>query len=295
MIGTGGRPRPVPGTFAETVFPRWFWWAAVVANGLFAAVWTVAAFMDGWPWASARWVFAGLALGWWALVGAVSVLILVRPRHTAQDLQHATVEARDRPGSPAADGGILVPGSARITTAAAAFALTWAVSFGTFAAVAESGWRAWWIGCAVVALAGATSEALAIRPRWLLLTPQGLTVSGFVGESSVGWDDIEEVTFVQGRDGLMVHKIHATPGVEIEVKNRHPLVRRRTRSVDIENATLDLDPLLVMLAILTYQQFPWRREELTGPAPPERLTDPGAALGPGGASDHLRGFRPERR
>ena len=207
-------------------------------------------------------IAVGLAVQTWALW----TLVLRRPRHDAEDLVC-------QPGS------VKIPGSRRITAALLATAGVWAVAFAVVAAAAAPGWR---IACLVIAalcLVGVLTQARRVRPRWLELTLDGFTAAGAAGLATLRWDEIREYSFRQGSGGIMVFRY-------MGVERRH--------HVDIESATLDPDPDLILMAIERYRRFPARRSELTKGTPPARLTDPRVILGEIDGSGDLA-FGPERR
>lgn len=292
------RPRPVPGTFAEAVRGRWFWWGAVIINIFFAGLWSYAAFIDGWEWPSATLVFSGLAIAWWALVGWSYVVILYRPRHSAQSLDQAFLHfsatgSGTHPGLPA-EAGAFIPGSARISAAIACLALAWTVAFSLFAVAAETGWRIFWIVCAALVAVAFVDKLFSVEPRWLLLSPEHFYASGSRQAAGLRWSEIGRTEFVQGHDGLMVLRIHPKPGTSITVTRRHPFTLTRRQAIDVEAATFDLDPLLLFVAILAYTDFPHLRAELKGPTAPDRLTDPSVPMEGVDLRTGLKNFRPER-
>ncbi|MFV0286217.1 MAG: hypothetical protein ACK5IM_07495 [Demequina sp.] len=260
--------RRVPGSIAETVFPRPFWWCAAVFNaGIVATLaWAAVAAAS----AVAVMLFAAFACAWAALTAALCVLVLVRPRHSAADLARTTHGA----GEP----GVTVPGSSRVTATLTAAAAVWTLTLAAVAAVAPAGWAiAAGVGAVAAALA-ALSTMRGIRPRSLHLTPAGLTSSWSRGSGTLAWDEITDVAFVQGRDGLMCFRLTTPSGT----------------AVVVEPATLDLDPYLILMAIQTYRGVPARRSELADGRPHARLTDPRVVLAEFDGSGPQR-FGPEGR
>lgn len=299
------RLHPMPSTVGEAIFRRWFWQAAVVGNALFAVVLTVCIFLPDWPWEQAALVFTGLAIAFWILAGGTTVFILVRPRHTVESLIQAALRravhsartattSREFEGLPD-EAGVFIPGSSRISRALMGIALGWVVSFSLFAIVADGGWRVLWLVCVGLLVLVVISKALAIRPRWLLLTPESISVAGSRATEQVRWDDIEWIEFDQGYDGLAVYRLFPQEGVPTHATHRHPFSLGRRKSIDIEFATLDLDPLLLAIAVEIYRRFPDARAELEGPTAPIRLTDPVKALEGVTLPKHLADFRPESR
>lgn len=287
------RSGTVPGTFAESLRGRWFWWGSAIINAFFAGLWSYAAFRDDWEWQSANLVFSGLAIAWWALVSWTYVVILFRPRHSARSLDQAFLQ-HSATGSVPAEVGAFIPGSARISAAIACVALAWTIAFTLFAVAAETGWRIFWIVCASLVAVVFVDKAFNVKPRWLLLSPEYLYASGSRQTAGLRWSEIGRTEFVQGHDGLMVLRIHPKPGTSITVTRRHPFTLTRRQAIDVEAATFDLDPLLLFVAILAYTDFPHLRAELEGPTAPDRLTDPSVLLAGVDLRTDLKNFRPER-
>ncbi len=297
-MASSPRTQTVPGTYAETTRGRWFWWLTVIINSCIAGFWTFAAVSDDLEWEFSTHIFSGLALAWWALVGWTYVVILFRPRHSALSLNDAFLHHPDptsatRTGLPA-QAGALVPGSSRISIAIACLATSWLVAMSLFAIAAESGWRIFWIVCALLLAVVAVDKTLNVKPRWLLLTPEHIYASGSRQTASLRWSDVGVMEFVQGHDGLMVFRIHPQPDTSLTVTRRHPFTLTRRQTIDVEAATLDLDPLLLFFSVVAYAQFPHLRAELQGPIAPDRLTDPSVMLEGVDLRTDLKDFRPEQ-
>lgn len=254
----------MPSSFAETVAPRWAWWGVVGVLVVLAGALAAAAVTAEGPGQVA--IVLAIAAGTSAAAWAVTSLVLIRPRHAPD---HLTADAR----------GVLVPGSRRITAALLAAAVVWAGAFATIAAASDGGWRIASIVAAAGALAGALSKVRHLRPRWLRLTPEGLEASTYTGEATMRWEQVADVSYRQGHDGLMVFRLSGREGAG---------------TLDVESATLDLDPYLLLMAIETYRRTPARRTELAGPVPPARLTDARQALAEIDGAGPLE-FGPERR
>lgn len=299
------RQRTVPGTFAETVFGRWWWWASAIGVTLLALVATYAVFVDGLPYQHATLIASGVALFFWSLVAWVAVYLLWRPRHTPTSLNeaalkrmgqgHGSVGTNVKGGGPPEEHGVFIPGSSRISAATCGAALSWAAMCTMFAIAAEGGWRIVWVVCTALLILVVVNNAVNIRPRWLFLTPERIYVSGSRATSSLRWDDIGRIAFEQGHDGLMIHRIYPIPGASPTVTRRRPLARRPRKAIDLEGAAFNLDLLLLHDALLEYWGVPKARAELEGPAVPERFTDPSIAYSGIDIEKDLRSFRPERR
>lgn len=299
MTPLQSRSRTVPGTFAETMFRRWAWWACIFFTAGIAVFFTYCVFRDDWPRGNAAIVFAGLALTSWTVAGGLYAVILFRPRHTLEQLTAATTRrAEDRYARTDTDSasnsfGILVPGSTRVTWAIASISASLTVAFIIFAVAAEGGWRILWVVCTLPFVTSVIANAFAVRPRWLLFAPQGISVSGSRTMARFDWDHIGAVNYVEGYDGLMVFRLEASPGVAPTITHRHPFIRRQSQIVDVEATTFNLDPLLLLLAIESYRKWPHLRAELEGPTPPDRFTDPSGALLGVDLHTALDGFHPE--
>ncbi|WP_061964285.1 hypothetical protein [Demequina aurantiaca] len=277
----------------EMIFGRVVFWLALPVNVAIAALLTVgavASLTGDSTWSLAVTVLvAVLAVWWWVLCVDLCVLVLYRPRHSHESLQDANAQRQ---------GGVLIPGSRRlvVTTFVAAL-LTLAVLVAALWAV-DGGW----VIVMAILVAGmalvVVDFALTVRrPRFLELTRDGFSVAVFRGQWTLAWDDVTSIAFVQGMNGTMVFRMGLVPGAaSLTQQWRHPFARRKD-SIDIEPIALDLDPLLLMLALLLYRDVPQAREELAQGQVPVRLTDANRALssasGPA-AEQLLKRFKPER-
>ncbi len=275
------------------IFGRVVFWLALPVNVAIAALLTVgavASLTGDSTWSLAVTVLvAVLAVWWWVLCVDLCVLVLYRPRHSHESLQDANAQRQ---------GGVLIPGSRRlvVTTFVAAL-LTLAVLVAALWAV-DGGW----VIVMAILVAGmalvVVDFALTVRrPRFLELTRDGFSVAVFRGQWTLAWDDVTSIAFVQGMNGTMVFRMGLVPGAaSLTQQWRHPFARRKD-SIDIEPIALDLDPLLLMLALLLYRDVPQAREELAQGQVPVRLTDANRALssasGPA-AEQLLKRFKPER-
>ena len=295
--------RPMPALQAHVKLRRWAWWATAAMCARFGLFFLLAAAEDGWKWDHTDVALSGVVLWWWALSFFAIEVILRRPRHTADDLAKAALDRASDAAplftsdttydGPPPDTGVFIPGSSRISRALTVLAGGWAVGFTLFAVAAEGGWRVVWAGCAGLCAVAVVSSVLAIHKRWLLLTPEWLYVAGSRASAQLRWDDISSISYVQSYDGMMVYRLNAAQGVTTQPTRRHPLTRARHDSLDIEFASLNLDPLLLALAIEVYWSHPTARAEIEGPMPPARLTDPIKALEGVQLSKHLSDYRPE--
>lgn len=297
------RLRPMPALQAHFKLRRWAWWATAAMCAGFGLFLLLAAVEDGWKWDHTDVALSGGVLWWWALFYFAIEVILRRPRHTAEKLAAAALDRASDAApllasdatydGPPSDIGVFIPGSSRISRALAFMAGGWAGGFTLFAIAAEGGWRITWSVVAGLLAFSVVASILAVRPRWLLLAPEWIYVAGSRASSQLRWDDISSISYVQSYDGMMVYRLNATHGVTTQPTRRHPLTRARHDSLDIEFASLDLDPLLLALAIEVYWSRPTARAEIEGPMPPARLTDPVKALEGVQLPEHLADYRPE--
>src|SRR5690554_1074685 len=295
--------RPMPALQAHFKLRRWAWWATGLMCAGFGLFFLLAAVEDGWKWDHTDLALSGVALWWSALSVFVFAAVLPRPRHTAEGLATAALDRASNAfdllmgdasyAGPPSDTGVFIPGSSRLSWALVVVAGGWAISFTLISVAAESTWRVVWAGLAGLLAFAVVSGALAIRSRWLLLTPEWIYVAGSRASAQLRWDDISSFSYVQSYDGMMVYRLNARHGVTTQPTRRHPFTRARPGSLDIEFASLDLDPLLLALAIEVYWSHPTARTEIGGPMPPVRLTDPVKALEGVQLAEHLAEYRPE--
>lgn len=274
------RMRNMPATTWEMFYPRWVFLLALPINGALAAFATLAAltgFAGDGDWSASTQVLVALiAVWWWWLCVNLCVMVIYRPRHTYDRL----MEINSQRG-----GGILIPGSRRLVATSFVGAL---LTLLLLVAIMVAVDGVWVIVVGVLAagmLLVVIDFALTVtRPRFLLLTPQGVSVSVYRTQATVAWDDIVGINYVQGMNGAMVISLRLLPGVApLDLRWRHPFsVRKGT--YDIEPIALDLDPLLLMLALRHYWMYSYSRQELAGSPVPTRLTDPAVALAAESAS-----------
>lgn len=229
--------------------------------------WGAFSFAIAAPW-PAVWtvVWVEATVLWWAIYLVDMGMLFYRPRRTAQ----AAVAAHK--------GEVVLPGSNRTVRwlfcvlaplAALAATLLFVVPFG------------WAVVCAVVlALTVFFTIALMLtlpHPRRLVLTHEGVRSTWIRGDAEVSWDQIDSIRLAQGSGGLMVARIQAQPAADSFVRHwRRPLSSRHS-VVDVEPLALDLDPLLVFMALETYWHYPPARKELRSGRTPERLFSDRAA------------------
>jgi hypothetical protein len=189
-----------------------------------------------------------------------------------------------------------IPGTRRFAGWTLATAFTWLVGSCLIAMAVDAAWRVFWIVVAVLLLVVVIDHLLSIgHGRRLVLTPQGLRSTSFRSDAEVAWDDVAALRWTQGTGGLMVARIEVRPGAPSFGEHwRHPFARHR-KTIDVELAALDLDPLLVMMALQLYWLVPSARAELAVGRPPARLFDADLAVGSVPAelgTDWLASFRP---
>ncbi|KHK95749.1 hypothetical protein LK09_18140 [Microbacterium mangrovi] len=281
----------MPAVLLEVAFPRVVWWFAIVVNVIlatFLSAGAVDALIEVPPW-EPRWtvvLFAVAAL-WWAMTANVFILVLYRPRRSLDSVYEASQQV---------PGAVVLPGSQRlpVDTFIAAIAMT--VMSITVAVAATGGWRVFWGAVALILVVVVVDQSLSVRHRRrVVLTPTGIRAVGFRQDAEVAWDDIGTLRWKQGTAWMMVARITVKPDAQsYAVHWRHPFAIRR-RTIDVELFHLDLDPLLVMMALNQFLLVPASRAELTGPQVPLRFFDIGTAVDtvpPALGSDWLTTFRP---
>ncbi|QAY59766.1 hypothetical protein ET475_07030 [Microbacterium protaetiae] len=254
------KTRVMPAGAAEAMLGRGLWWALWVVNvalTIGATVLAVGVAVSGGVRTPVLVVLALVAVMWWALVGLLFVLVLYRPGRIPVDTVTADVVILGNRRVPAWQLVMLAAVTALL--AAGAVATT-------------DGWRIVLLIVAVACLAGAVSLAFRLRHRpRLVLTPQRMRAVTAHGDARLDWNDIALVTYAQGSGGLMVARVDVAPGATSFV------ARSRRRRVDVAPLTLDLDPLLLVLALRLYWLAPASRAELGTGRAPARLFDGGVA------------------
>ena len=277
----------MPSTATEMLLPRAAWWIVCVVVALVAVFLIVAAagLTAGADPDARRWalVVAAVAGMFWIVVADLFVLVLYRPRRDAAAVRASATEVE-------------IPGSRRFAGWTLATALTWLVGACIIAVAVDAAWRVFWIVVAVLLLVVVIDHLLSVgHVRRVVLTRNGVRATSFRIDAEVGWDDIAALRWTQGTDGLMVARIEVRPGAASYVEHwRHPFARRRG-TIDVELPALDLDPLLVMMALQLYWLVPSARAELAGGRVPARLFDADLAVGSVPAqlgTDWLTSFRP---
>lgn len=279
----------MPAVALEMYFPRWFWWFVVLGSALFAGVaWAAAVetVREHNPW-GVPWTVVIFAIAVAMVVGViqVTVTVLYRPWRSLD-----SVFAASRPGA------VVLPGNRRVPIAALLGACALSVTAIAFAVAASGGWRVFWVIVALLLALAVVDQGISVlHRRRVVLTPTGIRAVSFRRDAEVAWDDIEDIGWVQGQGWLMVARIAAKPDATSFVEHwRHPFARKR-KTIDVELLSLDLDPLLVMMALGVFQFVPASRAELATGQVPARLFDVNVAVGsvpPVLGSDWLRTFRP---
>lgn len=258
----------MPGAAGELIVPRWVWWAVVFVN---AGVTGFFMFGAVYPSGSTTWHanFAALTCGWLALTACLYVQVIHRPR-ASRDV----VSIDPSSASPA----VVLAGSRRLTAWLAIAAGVWAFAFATFAMTASNRWWIVWATCAGFAMLGAVSQVLSLQPRSVRLTREGIDAVTNGVHAQVAWDDVQLITWVQAREGLMGLRVTPFPGARSWSATPHrPWSRRDRRFLEIDLMPLDVDPLLVTYAFYAYWKDPQSRAEFDGTGVPRRLSDPTVA------------------
>jgi len=277
----------MPSAAVEMLLPRAAWWIMCGIVAVFAAFLTVGAvdLAVGADAEARRWalVVAAVAGMFWIVVADLFILVLYRPRRDPVSVRASTTEVE-------------VPGSRRFAGWTLATAVVWLVGACIIAVAVDAAWRVFWIIVAVLLLAVVIDHLLSIgHVRRAVLTRNGVRATSFRIDAEVAWDDIAALRWTQATGGLMVARIEVKSGAASYVEHwRHPFARRRD-TIDVELPALDLDPLLVMMALQLYWLMPTARAELATGRVPARLFDADLAVGSVPAqlgTDWLASFRP---
>jgi hypothetical protein len=95
----------------------------------------------------------------------------------------------------------------------------------------------------------------------------------------VSWEDVERIEYVTGMGGQMVFRVTVKPTAATFVETAgQPVLGRGRAAIDVEPAALDLDPLLLALALRLYWRVPGARSELSNGQVPTRLTNAEVAV-----------------
>lgn len=289
-IGLGARRarrQRMPASAAELSIPRWAWWPLVLGNCVLAGAATyfgVGVLASGAP-RPAIWtiVLLGVAAWFWALSLVVSVLVLYRPRRS---IDSAVV----------APSLVQLAGSRRLLIGQLVWLAVTAVLLVSILLGAQGGWI---LVCAVLlaaVAAAAVSVGLALpHASSLQLTPTGVRASWVRGDAAIDWADVAGIVFVHGAGGLMVARIQAGPDSPSFTRYWRLPLSGSARVVDIEPLTLDLDPLLLLMALQSYRLSSSARNELRDGHAPDRLfsvTAATASTPPEIQDIYLSRFRP---
>jgi len=268
------RTRTMPASPFGHHFPRWLVWLTVVGNGVLAGAILASAtfaFSTGnwelWPWVT----LLLLGLAWVVQTAYLYVTGIRRVRHTSARLVAANEGRTD---------GLLIPGSARIQRMLALTLVAFATVF-IAGLIATSGhYRSIFaILILFVTLSFLANVFSLKRPRLLILSPQGLDSSAFRSHARVSWEDVERIEYVTGMGGQMVFRVTVKPTAATFVETAgQPVLGRGRAAIDVEPAALDLDPLLLALALRLYWRVPGARSELSNGQVPTRLTNAEVAV-----------------
>ncbi len=290
MPGQAKRKR-MPSTSAEAIFGRVLGWVIAGGNTVITVLLIgllPVAVRQGTS-ASQLVLYVAFVTAWALGACYFTVLVVLRPRHTVDDIQTASSHG---------DRRLTVPGSVRTSALGASVAAAWAVAALIVTTVAPPGWDVVLVIVAGLLGVVAVDQGIATRQRrYLILTPEAVEAGSFGGSSRVRWADIESIESREGLGGQLVFRV--VPKAEApswERLTRHPLHKAR-RWCDVEPLSLDVDPVLLGVTLLTAWEDPKAREEISALTTSARLVEPEWA------ADHalsrvaallLRQYRPER-
>ncbi len=148
-----------------------------------------------------------------------------------------------------------------------------ALGVGCFAAA--GGWR---VVCAILAPACALPAGQMLRrlplSHRLVLTVDGVCVQDTMQSAYLAWDDINTLTWTPGPRMDEVYEIVGDPGAPTWWTERRALIHQPEQvRVQIPTMCLDLDPLLLGWALMTYHRYPHLRSELANGVARQRLLD----------------------
>ena len=282
----------MPSTVAEGIVGMPLSWVVLVGNGaiavLLAALIPVAIRDDASP--VQLLVYLSVIFAWIAITWYSALLLVVRPRHSADSLRAANSGTHTE---------VMIPGSARSAAGAtlAATALALAAFMGCF--VADGGWVFVLAAIAAGCAAAAIDQGIGARQRrYLFITPDAVEAGSFSGAARIDWDDVASISVRQGFGGHLVFRVAARERASSWIHViRHPLHRFRPW-MDIEPSALNLDPVLLGVNLFAAWEDKAARASIDQATTIPRLVTPDWSLesssSPGAAS-LLREFRPERR
>ena len=194
---------------------------------------------------------------------------LWRPRVVAADLPSV------------ADGppGLVVRVRRRLDVAIIFFSATATGAVVTGSVMASGGWRIFW---ALVALPCAFFFVLWSRTfpmsRQMVLTTEGILIQDQRQSAYLAWDDIVSLRWGPGPQMDKIYIIEGRPGAASWRCERRTLFYHPERvRMDVSTMFIDLDPLLLGWALVTYHAYPSLRSELGTEAARARLLDPSYA------------------
>ena len=282
------RLKHMPTGYYEGVYGRLFSWLGTVVALLLGAVLVVAAAALG----GARPVEAVLVLlvGLSFIAGAVAgyEAALHRPGLLATDLVTVVDE-----GAP----GVRVPCNRRVYVTLAVSTVPVVAALGVGAVMAAGVGRVVLVVLAsIVGLLGGNLFVLLSRTRWLVLSTNGVSAGSPHQTGRLAWDDVEAVTWDASGTKSMVFRLRGRAGAPSWQCWRHSwLVPPARPWLDVETLSIDLDPMLLGMALRSYWKYPSMRSELASGAVRQRLLDPMFALAttpPDVAAEFVAKFRP---
>jgi len=204
-----------------------------------------------------------------AMAAFYFLAVLWRPRPAADGLSPAE-------GGPA---GIVIP-IRRPMDVASIVGLAAATGATVGGAVATTGgWR-------VVLVVAALPFAVLLVPflwtwpmtRRMVISTAGLLVEDGVQSAYLAWDDISEISWGAGGEMDFVYTVHGRPvAPSWHCRRRSIRFRPERAEIRVRTVRIDLDPLLLGWALMTYRLYPELREELVTGVARSRLLDPGCA------------------
>ncbi|MCL2849438.1 MAG: hypothetical protein FWE61_05270, partial [Micrococcales bacterium] len=116
------------------------------------------------------------------------------------------------------------------------------------------------------------------KPRQLVLTTEGICLQDQRQSGSLAWDDVKDLMWGPGVQMDQAYIITGHPDAPSWWCERRTLFfRPKLVLLEVSTMCIDLDPLLLGWALVTYQQHPSLRSELGTDAARARLLDAGYA------------------
>ena len=197
--------------------------------------------------------------------GFIFVTVLWRPRLVSADL----------PATESGPPGLVIPVRRRIDVTIIVFfsAVTGAAITGSV--ITSGGLRVFW------AIVAAPCAFLFVpwlwtwpMPRQIVLTTEGVLIQDPRQSAYLAWDDIVSLRWGPGSQMDKVYIIKGRSDAPSWWCERRALIYHPERvSMDVSTMFIDLDPLLLGWALMTYHKYPTLRSELGTDAARARLLD----------------------